>query len=138
MYEAFNRFVASMVPDGVLITCADDAGAVSLAQRSRAAGLQVLTYGESEDADVRLSQITSHGSQSSSVLAGRLILRGSTIRVSRSSICRFPVSIISSMLRRRLRRRWLLGHAQRMLPVHWAALWARIVGSHCGGEIAGD
>ena len=76
VYEAFNRFVASMVPDGMLITCADDAGAVSLAQRSRAAGLQVLTYGESEDADVRLSQITSHGSQSSSVLSWSFDLAG--------------------------------------------------------------
>lgn len=76
VYEAFNRFVASMVPNGVLITCADDAGAVSLAQRSRAAGLQVLTYGESEDADVRLSQITSHGSQSSSVLSWSFDLAG--------------------------------------------------------------
>lgn len=61
VYEAFNRFVASMEPDGVLVTCADDAGAADLAQRARAAGVAVVTYGESETADVRISGTTSEG-----------------------------------------------------------------------------
>ena len=38
VFEAFNRFVGSMAPNGVVVTCADDAGAAALAARSRAAG----------------------------------------------------------------------------------------------------
>ena len=59
VFEAFNRFVGSLAPGGVLVTCADDAGAASLAARSRAAGVPVVTYGESEDADLRIREITS-------------------------------------------------------------------------------
>lgn len=61
VYEAFNRFVASMEENGVLVTCADDAGALDLAQRAREAGGDVVTYGFSEEADVRLSATTSQG-----------------------------------------------------------------------------
>lgn len=61
VYESFNRFVASMNDDGVLVTCADDAGAMDLARRSREAGVQVVTYGESAEADVQLLGSTSEG-----------------------------------------------------------------------------
>lgn len=61
VFEAFNRFIASMQPGGVLVTCQDDAGAADLAQRARAAGIQVVTYGESAEADVRISATTSEG-----------------------------------------------------------------------------
>ncbi len=69
VFEAFNRFVGSLAPGGVLVTCADDEGATSLASRARAAGVPVATYGESESADVHISDIKSSGSASSSNLA---------------------------------------------------------------------
>ncbi|WP_188359385.1 UDP-N-acetylmuramate--L-alanine ligase [Rothia aerolata] len=68
VYEAFNRFVASMPEGGVLVTCADDDGAVALAQRALAAGVETVTYGESPDAHVRISATTSEGISCSSQL----------------------------------------------------------------------
>lgn len=76
VFEAFNRFVGSLAPNGVVVTCADDAGAATLAARSRAAGVPVVTYGESEDADLRISEITSAGSSSSSHLSWSFECRG--------------------------------------------------------------
>ncbi|QRZ62611.1 UDP-N-acetylmuramate--L-alanine ligase [Rothia sp. ZJ932] len=61
VFEAFNRFLASMADDGVLVTCVDDAGAADLANRAREAGIDVVTYGESETADVQLLSTTSEG-----------------------------------------------------------------------------
>ncbi|MGN6608775.1 MAG: glutamate ligase domain-containing protein, partial [Jatrophihabitans sp.] len=43
--------------DGLVLCCADDAGALRIASYARAAGRRVLTYGTSEDADVRVSEI---------------------------------------------------------------------------------
>lgn len=68
VFEAFHRFIASMAPGGVLIICADDPGAARLAERALAAGLQAITYGESEQAMVRLSGITSEGTSCASQL----------------------------------------------------------------------
>ena len=61
VFESFNRFVGSMAPGGVLVTCADDAGAMDLAERARESGINVVTYGQSEQADVRLGNTTSEG-----------------------------------------------------------------------------
>ena len=76
VFEAFNRFVGSLAPNGVVVTCADDAGAAALAARSRAEGVPVVTYGESADADLRISEITSAGSSSSSHLSWSFECRG--------------------------------------------------------------
>ncbi|THD31582.1 MAG: UDP-N-acetylmuramate--L-alanine ligase, partial [Rothia mucilaginosa] len=76
VFEAFNRFVGSLAPNGVVVTCADDAGAADLAARSRAAGVPVVTYGEAADADLRISEITSAGSSSSSHLSWSFECRG--------------------------------------------------------------
>jgi UDP-N-acetylmuramate--alanine ligase len=51
---AYTAFVGTVRPRGLLVTCADDAGAVSLAERARSAGVRVVTYGFSPDADLRL------------------------------------------------------------------------------------
>ena len=53
VFEAFNRFVGSLAPNGA-----------------------VVTYGESEDADLRISEITSAGSSSSSHLSWSFECRG--------------------------------------------------------------
>jgi len=53
---AFDQFSQKIRPGGYLIACADDAGSAALAQRYRAAGGNVITYGTASDADVVLSQ----------------------------------------------------------------------------------
>ncbi|GMA18950.1 hypothetical protein GCM10025862_09710 [Arsenicicoccus piscis] len=58
---AYLAFARSIRPGGLLVACADDAGSRELAERARADGLRVLTYGEAEDADVRVSDIRSAG-----------------------------------------------------------------------------
>ena len=44
----FVEFARRMVPGGLLVTCAEDEGAVRLAQSARAEGLRVVTYGRLE------------------------------------------------------------------------------------------
>ncbi|MDR6559105.1 UDP-N-acetylmuramate--alanine ligase [Arthrobacter pascens] len=56
VYESFDRFTALLPADGVLVACADDAGALALARRTRERGnTRVLLYGTSDEADIRLS-----------------------------------------------------------------------------------
>jgi UDP-N-acetylmuramate--alanine ligase len=58
---AFAAFVARVTAGGLLVTCADDPGARDLADRARGLGLRVRTYGESADADYRISRTRAHG-----------------------------------------------------------------------------
>ncbi|NLJ54955.1 MAG: UDP-N-acetylmuramate--L-alanine ligase [Intrasporangiaceae bacterium] len=51
---AYRRFVDSMPSDGLLVACADDAGARGLAEYARADGRRILTYGTASDSDVRI------------------------------------------------------------------------------------
>ena len=57
--DAFLAFTQLVDPDGFVITCADDPGARRLADRARAAGLRVETYGESPDATLHLTELRS-------------------------------------------------------------------------------
>jgi UDP-N-acetylmuramate--alanine ligase len=55
VYESFDRFTALLPPEGVLIACADDAGALALAERTLARGnTRVVLYGTSATADLVL------------------------------------------------------------------------------------
>jgi UDP-N-acetylmuramate--alanine ligase len=55
VYESFDRFTALLPADGLLVACADDAGALALAERTRARGnTRVVLYGTSDASDVRL------------------------------------------------------------------------------------
>jgi len=54
---AFERFVERVPPDGVLVTCADDAGARRLAAAAARLPRRVRTYGESAAADLRLTEV---------------------------------------------------------------------------------
>ncbi|MDP3712644.1 MAG: UDP-N-acetylmuramate--L-alanine ligase [Mycobacteriales bacterium] len=69
--RAFEDFVATVT--GFVVTCADDPGAVRLAEHARARGVDVRTYGVSADADLRLDGLRISGSTStwSPVLLGR-------------------------------------------------------------------
>ena len=53
---AYEAFVATRLPGGLLVACHDDEGSVGLARRDAAAGRRVLTYGFDPGADVVLSE----------------------------------------------------------------------------------
>jgi UDP-N-acetylmuramate--alanine ligase len=57
--DAFLAFAQLVDPDGFVIIGADDPGARRLADRARAAGLRVETYGESADATLHLTELRS-------------------------------------------------------------------------------
>jgi UDP-N-acetylmuramate--alanine ligase len=57
--DTFVEFCGLVEPDGFVVTCADDPGAMRMAARVRAAGRTVYTYGEAEGADLRVSEVVS-------------------------------------------------------------------------------
>jgi len=57
IFRAFELFVDRIDADGMLLCCADDAGARRMADYGRRRGLRVATYGEAPDADIRVSDI---------------------------------------------------------------------------------
>jgi UDP-N-acetylmuramate--alanine ligase len=60
--RAFEDFAARLPDGGVLVVCVDDPGSAALAERVRAEDrLSLLTYGESEGADVRLVDVDLSG-----------------------------------------------------------------------------
>ncbi|WP_235020099.1 UDP-N-acetylmuramate--L-alanine ligase [Ruania rhizosphaerae] len=65
---AFDDFAGRVVPGGLVITCADDEGAARFAERVRAGGTRVRTYGSHPAADVRLDRIVLEPSAASARL----------------------------------------------------------------------
>ncbi|MER7763550.1 UDP-N-acetylmuramate--L-alanine ligase [Streptomyces sp. NPDC097619] len=62
IFESFEIFAGKIVPGGTLVVSADQEGAVELTRRVRAAsGVRVVTYGESADADVRITSVLPRG-----------------------------------------------------------------------------
>jgi UDP-N-acetylmuramate--alanine ligase len=59
--ESFARFVERVEPGGVLVAGADDPVALELAEFGRSRGLTVRTYGESPDADLRITGFSPRG-----------------------------------------------------------------------------
>ena len=55
--RGFLGFADTIRPGGVLVACADDEGSARLAQRAAARGIRVVTYGESDAADVRIADL---------------------------------------------------------------------------------
>jgi UDP-N-acetylmuramate--alanine ligase len=62
---AFEAFAARIMPGGILVTCADDTGASKLAAavraRTGASGLRIISYGQSDAADYRLTVVSPAG-----------------------------------------------------------------------------
>jgi len=58
---SFGAFVARIAPGGLLVTCADDPGARELASQAGGLGLRVRSYGESADADYRVTGTVASG-----------------------------------------------------------------------------
>lgn len=55
VYESFDRFTALLPADGVLVACADDSGALALAERTRERGnTRVVLYGTRAGSDLVL------------------------------------------------------------------------------------
>lgn len=67
-HRAFDDFAATLAPGGLLVACADDAGSRALAERHRAAGGRVVTYGTDPGADVRVLPGTAEGLATRSTL----------------------------------------------------------------------
>jgi UDP-N-acetylmuramate--alanine ligase len=57
IFRAFEMFVDRIEKDGLLLVCADDKGARRVGDYARASGRRVVTYGLSDDADVRVSGV---------------------------------------------------------------------------------
>ena len=66
VFASFDQFVRLLPADGLLVACADDAGAADVARRSGVA--RVRTYGYSETADIRILDTRALDSGSVSVL----------------------------------------------------------------------
>ncbi|WP_406103377.1 UDP-N-acetylmuramate--L-alanine ligase [Streptomyces sp. NBC_01003] len=76
IYESFETFASKIVPGGTLVIAADQSGAVELTRRLRdTTSLKVVTYGESEAADVRIHKVTPRGltSEVTVLLDGKLL-----------------------------------------------------------------
>ena len=58
---AFGQFAGRIAAGGLLVACADDPGARALADAAREFPLRVRTYGESADADYRVSAVLPRG-----------------------------------------------------------------------------
>jgi UDP-N-acetylmuramate--alanine ligase len=57
IFRAFEMFIDRVEPSGLVLACADDAGANRVATYARNLGRRVLTYGESDSADVRVTDV---------------------------------------------------------------------------------
>jgi UDP-N-acetylmuramate--alanine ligase len=58
---SFGAFLGRIKPGGLVLTCADDPGTRDLAAQARAMGLRVVSYGESADADYRVTGVATDG-----------------------------------------------------------------------------
>ncbi|MFD9395736.1 UDP-N-acetylmuramate--L-alanine ligase [Streptomyces sp. NPDC060000] len=62
IYESFETFAGKIVPGGTLVITSDHEGARELTRRVE--GVRVVTYGEAEDADVRVLSVVPQGLKS--------------------------------------------------------------------------
>ena len=76
--DAFVRFCAATKEvSGVAVICADDPGARRVADRARAEGVTVITYGQSADADLRITDPAAQARGWSFGIVDRGVRRGS-------------------------------------------------------------
>ncbi|MGX1366709.1 UDP-N-acetylmuramate--alanine ligase [Streptomyces canus] len=64
IYESFETFVDRIAKGGTLVVNADHEGARELTRRVTATGVRVVTYGDAEDADVRVLSVVPQGLRS--------------------------------------------------------------------------
>ncbi|GGR42725.1 UDP-N-acetylmuramate--L-alanine ligase [Streptomyces netropsis] len=79
IYESFETFVGRLRPGGTLVIAADQAGARELTERlarnTAREDIEVVTYGEAEDADVRVLKVNPRGltSEVTVVINGKVL-----------------------------------------------------------------
>jgi UDP-N-acetylmuramate--alanine ligase len=78
---AYDAFVRTIQPGGLLVTCLDDPGAAELAERARHDGIRVVTYGFGTESDVVLSDHSSTGLTSSVTLSEDGVAHAMTLGV---------------------------------------------------------
>jgi UDP-N-acetylmuramate--alanine ligase len=73
VHAAFADFADRLEDDGILVACADDEGARRLTDRARRRGVDVRTYGEAPDADLRVAGLRMQGTEAAfdAILRGR-------------------------------------------------------------------
>ncbi len=64
IYESFQTFADRITEGGTLVISADHEGARELTRRVTASDVKVVTYGEAEDADVRILSVVAQGLKS--------------------------------------------------------------------------
>ncbi|MGW1540835.1 UDP-N-acetylmuramate--L-alanine ligase [Streptomyces sp. NPDC002309] len=64
IHESFDTFAGRIVPGGTLVVSADQEGARELTRRVAASGVNVVTYGSADDADVRVLSVVPQGLKS--------------------------------------------------------------------------
>ncbi|WP_329552419.1 UDP-N-acetylmuramate--L-alanine ligase [Streptomyces sp. NBC_00696] len=64
IYESFQTFADQITEGGTLVISADHEGARELTRRVTACDVEVVTYGEAEDADVRILSVVAQGLKS--------------------------------------------------------------------------
>lgn len=81
IYESFATFVGRIRPGGTLVVAADQDGARELTRRIDRRDIEVVTYGEAEDADVRVLKVTPRGltSEVTVDLKGRTLTFGVSV-----------------------------------------------------------
>ena len=78
---AYDAFVRTIQPGGLLVTCADDLGSAQLAERARRDGIRTITYGFVPESDVVLSDHESAGLTSKVTLTDRGVAHPMTLGV---------------------------------------------------------
>ncbi|GAB3169580.1 UDP-N-acetylmuramate--L-alanine ligase [Myceligenerans halotolerans] len=73
IHAAFVEFAGRLAPGGTLVACADDDGSRAVAREVAAGGGRVITYGESDDAAVRIADLTTAADGSTATLDGALL-----------------------------------------------------------------
>ena len=67
---AFSAFLDRVAPEGFVVCVVDDPGAADLAAQARERGLEVITVGEAEGADLRLVDLRFEDTRSSATVLG--------------------------------------------------------------------
>jgi UDP-N-acetylmuramate--alanine ligase len=60
IFRAFELFVDRVAPDGLLLVCADDPGAMRVGDYARSNGRRVATYGTNAVADLRVADVATY------------------------------------------------------------------------------
>jgi UDP-N-acetylmuramate--alanine ligase len=125
--RAFEQFVDRIVPGGVLVVCADDPGARALGEYAASRDVRLISYGESPDADVRVTEIDERPTSVHCTVTGPGL---GPIRIVLESLVGRHMALNSAGA-------LALGHSIGMDPERVAAAFASFRGVHRRFELRG-